>query len=67
MLNSYLQSAGYTISDDISIIFFDETEFTRMVIPRLTNVANNLEFMSQLAIRTLLHRINHPDEPIIHQ
>lgn len=67
MLNSYLQSAGYTIPDDISIICFDETEFTRMAIPRLTNVATNLEFMGQLAIRTLLHRINHPDEPIIHQ
>ena len=60
------QSAGYTIPDDISIICFDETEFTRMAIPRLTNVATNLEFMGQLAIRTLItphqspRRTNHP-------
>ncbi|MGM0125678.1 LacI family transcriptional regulator [Enterococcus sp. AZ194] len=67
MLNSYLQSAGYIIPDDISIICFDETEFTRMAVPQLTNVATNLDFMGQLAVRTLVHRITHPNEPIIHQ
>jgi LacI family transcriptional regulator len=67
MLNSYLQSSGYTIPKDISIICFDETEFTRMAIPQLTNVATDLQFMGQLAVRTLIHRIKYQHEPIIHQ
>ncbi len=67
MLNSYLQSSGYTIPKDISVICFDETEFTRMAIPQLTNIATDLQFMGQLAIRTLVHRIAHPQEPIVHQ
>ncbi|MCI1136088.1 substrate-binding domain-containing protein [Enterococcus gallinarum] len=46
MLNSYLQSSGYTIPKDISVICFDETEFTRMAIPQLTNIATDLQFMS---------------------
>ena len=66
MLNSYLQSSGYTIPEDISVICFDETEFTRMAIPQLTNIATDLQFMGQLAVRTLVHRIAHPQEPIIH-
>ena len=45
MLNSYLQSSGYTIPKDISVICFDETEFTRMAIPQLTNIATDLQFI----------------------
>lgn len=66
MLNNYLQSSGYLIPNDISIICFDETEFTRMSVPQLTNVATDLQFMGKLAIRTLLHRISHPNEPFVH-
>ena len=44
-----------------------KTEFTRMAIPQLTNIATDLQFMGQLAIRTLVHRIAHPQEPIVHQ
>ncbi|MBL1229497.1 LacI family DNA-binding transcriptional regulator [Enterococcus sp. BWB1-3] len=67
MLNSYLQSAGYTIPDDISIICFDDTEFTRMAIPPITNVATDLHYMGQLAVRSLINRITHVDEPFVHQ
>lgn len=65
MLNSYLQAAGYTIPDDISIICFDDTEFTRMSVPTITNVATDLDFMGKYAVDTLLHRIKHPKEPVI--
>ncbi|WP_375152473.1 substrate-binding domain-containing protein [Enterococcus mundtii] len=62
MPNSYLQSAGYTIPDDISIICLTKQNSHAWRSHRLTNVATNLEFMGQLAIRTLIHHINHPDE-----
>lgn len=66
MLNSYLQSAGFIIPDDISILCFDETEFTRMAVPQITNIATNLDYMGKLAVKTLLNRINAPEEPLTH-
>ncbi|MEG3031630.1 MAG: LacI family DNA-binding transcriptional regulator [Enterococcus sp.] len=67
MLNSYLQSAGYTIPEDISIICYDDTEFTRMAVPPITNVATDLHFMGQLAVNSLMKRITNPSAPFIHQ
>lgn len=67
MLNSYLQSAGYTIPDDISIICYDDTEFTRMAVPPITNIATDLHFMGQLAVQALMQRIENPATPFVHQ
>lgn len=66
MLNSYLQTAGYTIPDDISIICFDDTEFTRMANPQITNVATNLQYMGQLSVKMLQERLAHPNVPFTH-
>ncbi|MGX7196445.1 LacI family DNA-binding transcriptional regulator [Enterococcus olivae] len=66
MLNNYLQTAGYTIPDDIGIICFDDTEFTRMAVPQITNVATNLQYMGQLVIKVLLERIADPTAPFTH-
>lgn len=67
MLNSYLQSAGYTIPEDISIICYDDTEFTRVAVPPITNVATDLQFMGKLSVQTLLARILEPSTPFVHQ
>lgn len=67
MLTSYLQSNGYTIPEDISIICYDETEFTRMAQPPITNVATNLDYMGQLAVRRLIERIADPQIPYLHE
>lgn len=67
MLNSYLQSAGYTIPDDISIICYDDTEFTRMAVPPITNIATDLQFMGKLAVNTLIKRIADSSTPFVHQ
>ncbi|MGY3748793.1 LacI family DNA-binding transcriptional regulator [Vagococcus acidifermentans] len=67
MLNSYLQSEGYIIPDDISIICFDDTEFTRMAQPTLSNVATDLSYMGELAVSTMIDRIKFPKKPFVHK
>ncbi len=67
MLNSYLQSKGLIIPKDIAIICFDNTEFTRMSQPKITNVATDLTFMGELAVDTLLDRTAHPSAPFVHK
>lgn len=67
MLNNYLQSSGYTIPDDVSIICFDETEFTKMSVPQITNVSTDLVCMGQMAVRSLIYRMENRDLPFIHQ
>ncbi|MBR3054953.1 MAG: LacI family DNA-binding transcriptional regulator [Streptococcus sp.] len=67
LLNVFLQSEGYKIPEDISIISFDNTHFTQMAIPRLTNVSINFEYMGSLAVKTLIERIKFPDTPYLHQ
>ncbi|MDR0299094.1 MAG: substrate-binding domain-containing protein [Streptococcaceae bacterium] len=66
MLNYYLQSLGYVIPRDISIICFDETEFNHMAIPSITNVSTDLKYMAQLGVTTLLNRLENPDLPYTH-
>lgn len=66
MLNTYLQSNGYTIPKDISIICFDNTEFTRLAQPTITNVATDLEYMGKTSVSTLINRIHSANHPITH-
>lgn len=67
MLNSYLQSNGYTIPDDVSVICFDDTEFTRLAQPTITNIATDLKYMAKVSVETLMDRIDNPENPIIHK
>lgn len=67
LLNIFLQSEGYNIPEDVSIISFDNTNFTQMSIPKLTNISTNFEYMGKLAVITLLSRLKNPDKPFIHQ
>lgn len=67
MLNSYLQSKGLVIPKDIAIICFDNTEFTRMSQPKITNVATDLTFMGELAVETLQERMNNRSVPYVHK
>ncbi|KPG70626.1 substrate-binding domain-containing protein [Enterococcus sp. RIT-PI-f] len=67
MVNTFLQTAGYTIPNDISILCFDDTEFTRTAIPQITNVATDLHHMGKLTVRTLIKRIEECHTPFIQQ
>lgn len=57
ILNSYLQSKGLSIPKDIGIICFDNTEFTRMATPQITNISTDLHYMSTLSLELLIKRM----------
>lgn len=67
MVNSFLQSAGYTIPEDISILCFDDTEFTRSAVPQITNISTDLNYMGKLTVKTLIKRIEENSTPFIQQ
>lgn len=66
MLNYYLQSSGYIIPNDISVICFDDTEFTRTANPTITNIATDLKYMGKLAVQILMKRIDGDTSPFVH-
>lgn len=67
ILNYYLQSEGYKVPEDIGIICFDNTEFTQMSNPKITNISTNLEFMGKQAVSSMLERLSHPAMPIVYK
>jgi len=56
-----LQSIGYNIPQDISIIGFDNIDMCERIIPHLTTVDVNKENMAKLAVKKIKHLIEHPD------
>jgi LacI family transcriptional regulator len=65
ILNSFLHSKGYSVPEDISIICFDDTEFSRMANPPITCLSTDLSTLAAEAFELLKRRINHPDKKII--
>ncbi|EDP7783639.1 LacI family DNA-binding transcriptional regulator [Listeria monocytogenes] len=66
ILNTYLQSKGYNIPKDLSIICFDNTEFTVLSNPQLTTMCTILSFMGEKAVELMYNRIRKPDEGFVH-
>ncbi|MGX7393395.1 LacI family DNA-binding transcriptional regulator [Carnobacterium mobile] len=65
ILNSYLQSKGYLVPDDISVLCFDDTEFTRLSQPPISCIATDLEFMGKTAVTLMEQRIESPNNPFV--
>lgn len=65
MLSLYYNSKGIKVPDDISILCFDNTDFTRLAMPPLTSVYTDLSLFGYKAIEMLNYRIYHPDEPFV--
>lgn len=65
ILSTYLLSKGYQIPQDVSILCFDNTEFTKMAQPPLTNISTDLVYVGEVSAQQLLHRLAFPDSPII--
>lgn len=63
ILNSYLHSKGYSVPEDVSILCFDDTEFTRLSQPQLTCISTDLGYMGKSAVDLMAYRISHPDNP----
>lgn len=65
LLNLYYNSNGFKIPEDISLICFDNTDFTTLATPPITSVYTDLTMFGNKAIELLNYRINHPEEPYI--
>jgi LacI family transcriptional regulator len=64
---SALHEFGARIPDDVSIVSFDNSPFSRFLIPPLTTVAFNFSLQSRLAFQFLFELIENPEtEPHQH-
>lgn len=57
------QDKGYRIPEDISVIGFDDLPFSVLSSPPLTTVSVDNGQLGRAAVRRIVHRIKHRDEP----
>ena len=57
-----LDKMGYKVPQDISVVGFDDIEFSTICIPKLTTVHVHKESMGKAAVQKLLWRMDHPDK-----
>lgn len=55
-----IQEAGYTIPGDISVVGFDNIEFSQYVNPPLTTISYPRKELGQEAVRMLLNKLSSP-------
>ncbi|MCO7255975.1 MULTISPECIES: ribose operon transcriptional repressor RbsR [Dickeya] len=56
-----LYEAGLSIPDDMAVVGYDDIELARYLSPPLTTIHQPKGELGELAIDTLLHRLEHPD------
>ncbi|WJV56186.1 ribose operon transcriptional repressor RbsR [Prodigiosinella aquatilis] len=56
-----LYQAGLSVPDDMSVVGYDDIELARYMSPPLTTIHQPKDELGELAIDTLLHRLEHPD------
>lgn len=62
ILNTYLHSKGYSVPEDVSIVCFDDTEFSRQSSPPITCVGTDLKLMAKLSYNRMQYRLSNPEE-----
>jgi LacI family transcriptional regulator len=58
-----LHEHGLRVPEDVSVVGFDNSYFSRFLIPPLTTVAFNFNLQSRLAFQFLFELIENPDTP----
>lgn len=65
----YLNSHGFSVPQDVSVIGFDDIQVCEIITPKLTTVRQNYEAFGKLACDTLLgmidHSVNRMIDPIV--
>ena len=56
-----LHEYGLRVPEDVSVVGFDNSYFSRFLIPPLTTVAFNFDLQSRLAFQFLFEQIENPD------
>jgi LacI family transcriptional regulator len=62
-LNKVLTTLTIKVPDDISIIGFDDIEFSKIITPELTTMRVEKELMGKKAVKRLVRLINSPTVP----
>lgn len=58
-----LQLLNLNVPDDVSVIGFDDIDLCHIIVPYLTTIRVNKEQMGEMAIKRLVFRIDHREEP----
>jgi LacI family transcriptional regulator len=58
-----LHQKNITVPKDLSLIGWGNTEMANLAIPALTTMDLNIEYLCEVAVETLLQRMNRPDQP----
>ncbi|MBO8163939.1 MAG: LacI family DNA-binding transcriptional regulator [Brevibacillus sp.] len=59
-----IKEEGLRVPQDIAVVGFDNIQFASMMNPTLTTVAQPMYEMGCEAARMLIHKLNHPDDPL---
>ena len=57
---SYLGSKGIRVPADLGIAGFDDINYARLTVPKLTTIHQNMERKAELAVTELLSAIRNP-------
>lgn len=58
-----LKEKGYSVPEDISVVGYDNYLISEVSDPTITTIDVDAEYMADLAVTTLLNRIDDPSEP----
>ncbi len=57
LLGRKLASEGYNVPDEVSLVGFDDVEYSRMIQPNITTIRIYIEEMAKKAVKQILWRI----------
>jgi len=61
LLGRKLNSKGFKVPGDVSIVGFDDVEFSTMFQPNITTVRIRIEDMARKAVKQIMRRIDHDE------
>ncbi|WP_368646232.1 LacI family DNA-binding transcriptional regulator [Alkalibacterium putridalgicola] len=62
ILNTYLHSKGFSVPEDVSIVCFDDTDFSRQSSPPITCVGTDLKLLAKISYSRMGYRLLNPEE-----